>query len=477
VARLGTPWDHREITERSSSPPGSAPNPWPPPPPPAGRPSPGPGADDTAAEPLRRQHGRHHLLRRSKPQSGPLRRSTTDRLVGGVAGGLAARTGIDATVIRVVFLVLSAAGGTGFSLYMLGWVLIPREGDPVSIGRRAMTDRHALAPALAFVTALIGILLTLQALGLTVAANLIWPTSLGLAGLVIVWRNAAPDEKSELHELMEQTPLVGASATRSRRATVVRILLGAVLVVAGLTGLVGTRHPTGTTVRTLLAAAVVVIGFLIAFGPWWLRLVRDLSDERRERVRTQERADMAAHLHDSVLQTLALIQRSADDPHTVTRLARAQERELRGWLFEARPPGAFDEATVSTLAQGVAVIERDVEDDVGTPVTSVVVGDCALDDELRALLAAGREAAVNAAKWSGASSVSIYAEVESSRISLYVRDRGKGFDPDAVDGGRQGIATSIRARMARHGGSAEIRSAFGEGTEVRLVMPRRKESR
>jgi signal transduction histidine kinase len=201
-------------------------------------------------------------------------------------------------------------------------------------------------------------------------------------------------------------------------------------------------------------------------------VARDLAVERRQRVRTEERADMAAAIHDSVLQTLALIQRSSADPREVTRLARAQERELRAWLFEARPPGSFDAAEVKTLAQGVAVIEGDVEESHGAAVESVVVGDCDLTDELRALLAAGREATVNAAAWSGAPTVSMFVEVEPTRVSLFVRDRGRGFDPDTVDGDRRGISESIRARMARHGGTADIRSSPGEGTEVELVMPR-----
>ncbi|MGH9018297.1 MAG: sensor histidine kinase, partial [Acidimicrobiales bacterium] len=244
-----------------------------------------------------------------------------------------------------------------------------------------------------------------------------------------------------------------------------------VLVAVGLGGLVASRHPTGATVDAVVAPAVVLFGFLIVFGPWWLSIARDLAVERRERVRTEERADMAAAIHDSVLQTLALIQRSSSDPREVTRLARAQERELRAWLFDARPPGSFSPDQVTTLAEGVAVIENDVEESHGTAVETVVVGNCCLNEELRALLAAGREATVNAAVWSGTPTVALYAEVEPTRVSLFVRDRGKGFDPGAVAGDRRGISESIRARMVRHGGTAEIRSTPGQGTEVELVMP------
>ena len=179
---------------------------------------------------------------------------------------------------------------------------------------------------------------------------------------------------------------------------------------------------------------------------------------------------MAAHVHDSVLQTLALIQRVSDDPQQVVRLARAQERELRAWLFEDRLPGTIGE-DATMLAEGVGLLQRQVEADHGIAVQLVMVGDCPLDDALRALLDAAREATVNAAKWSGEDQVSLYVEVEVDTVMLYVRDRGRGFDPDAVPEDRQGIADSIRARVACFGGSAVVRSAPGEGAEVQLCMP------
>jgi signal transduction histidine kinase len=216
----------------------------------------------------------------------------------------------------------------------------------------------------------------------------------------------------------------------------------------------------------LVIAAIVVI-----FGPWWLSLVRDLMSERQARALAEERTQMAAHVHDSVLQTLALIQRSPDDPQHVVRLARAQERELRAWLFEGKAPGSIDDAA-STLAEGVAALQRQVEADHGITVQVVVVGDCPLDESIRGLLGAAREATVNAAKWSGAPMVSLFAEVEPDAIMLFVRDRGVGFDPEAVGEEHAGIAQSIRARMARHGGAVVIRSAPGDGAEVELSLPR-----
>jgi signal transduction histidine kinase len=270
----------------------------------------------------------------------------------------------------------------------------------------------------------------------------------------------------------DRLPALEEFGVRSRRVAVLRVVAGVVLVGAGVGGFLAGHRSTAALRQGAAAAAGIVAGCLLVFGPFWLRLVRQLAEERRERVRSDERAGMAAHLHDSVLQTLALIQRRADDPREVTRLARAQERELRAWLIEGRGPGSVDGDGSAGLAAAVTAVERDVEADHKIAVEAVTVGDCSLDDDLAALVAAGREAAVNAAKWSGAESVSLFAEVEPDAVSLFVRDKGAGFDPDSVDADRRGIAESIRGRMSRHGGTAVIRSQPGGGTEVELTMPR-----
>ncbi|HEY2202344.1 MAG TPA: hypothetical protein VGH56_10665, partial [Solirubrobacteraceae bacterium] len=223
--------------------------------------------------------------------------------------------------------------------------------------------------------------------------------------------------------------------------------------------------------RPLGGIILLVGGIALALGPWWLRIAREAVDERQARIRAEERADMASRVHDSVLQTLALIQRRAGDQQQVIQLARAQERELRAWLFDGRPPGSM-EGQAATVADGVRLIQQEVESQHGLAVDAVTVGDCELDDDMSALLAAAREATVNAAKWSGADTVSLFAEVEPDSVSLFVRDRGRGFDPAAVPADRKGLAESVRARLGRRGGSATIRSAPGEGTEVALVMPR-----
>ena len=279
-------------------------------------------------------------------------------MVAGVAGGLSARFGIDANVVRLAFAILAIVDGSGFALYVLAWLVMVRTGESTSILRRALADRRTVALGLGLATLLGSFLLALAALGLGFAANLIGPVSFGAAGLVVVWRSSSDEEKAFLRQVVEQAPVLGLPDQPTRRALVVRVVVGVALVGVGLGGLVASRHPTRTTLEAVASAAVVLTGFLVVFGPWWLALVRDLTVERRERVRSEERADMAAAIHDSVLQTLALIQRSSGDPREVTRLARAQERELRAWLFDARPPGSFDATAVTTVAEGVAVVGR-----------------------------------------------------------------------------------------------------------------------
>ena len=298
-----------------------------------------------------------------------------------------------------------------------------------------------------------------------------WPTFLAVGVVILIWRNADASEKAFIDD--DILPLLGADTPdgKGRRWLIARVVVG-VLIAAGGIALLVEGHTTVAALRPVGGAALVIAASVVIFGPWWLSLVRDLIAERQARALAEERAQMAAHVHDSTLQTLALIQRASDDPQQVVRLARAQERELRAWLFEGRPPGAIGE-DATMFAEGVGLLQRQVEADHGIAVQVVMVGDCELDEALRALLDAAREATVNAAKWSGEDQVSVYAEVEADTVMLYVRDRGRGFEPDAVPEDRQGIAQSIRARMARFGGTALVRSAPGEGAEVQLCMPRR----
>ena len=405
----------------------------------------------------------------------PLRRSRDDGLLAGVCGGIAARLGVDPTIVRIVFVVLVFVAGTGVVAYVAAWMFLPRQGEDESIAARQLHDPRELRIDLAVATVALAVLLGLEAIGLRMVGNFAWPLLLAAAGLFVVWRGAGPEERLHLRGVLAALPVVGDDARTSRKMVVLRSLVGVALVMGGLGGLASVAHRSAAAAGAFLGAVAVVAGFLLLFGPWWLRMLRDLTEERRERVRAEERADMATHVHDSVLQTLALIQKSAGDATEVTRLARGQERELRSWLFDGAAPGALD-GDPTTVALAVSSIERSVEGDHGVVVESVVVGDCPLDDRLRALMAAGREAVVNAAKWSGVGTVSLYVEVEPATVSIFVRDRGRGFDPDGVPADRGGIARSIRERMVRNGGGVDLRTAPGAGTEVELVMPRRVHS-
>jgi len=415
---------------------------------------------------------------RGQCSGGPLRRGREDRLAGGVAAGLAARTGFDVTVVRIAFVLATLASGIGFGLaaYVVAWLLVPVDGAEANIAAVAKTDRRGIALA-AGLGSLLGVVLLIAAvLGASWFRWLSWPLIISVAGIVLIWRNADADEQAMMRRLAE--PLLGLTGHKGRSRTLLRIAIAAVLLIVGLFALVSRHgaHEGIALLRPLGGVALVIAAFVVALGPWWLHIARDLVVERQARIRAEERADMASRVHDSVLQTLALIQLHAGEPQRVIQLARAQERELRAWLFEGRAPGSLDGQDM-TLAAGVRFIQQEVEAQHGVAVEAVTVGDCELNDDLAALLAAAREATVNAVKWSGAEVVSLFAEVEPTEVSLFVRDRGRGFDPAAVPGDRRGLAESVHARMARRGGSATVRSIQGEGTEVSLTMPRAADER
>jgi signal transduction histidine kinase/phage shock protein PspC (stress-responsive transcriptional regulator) len=426
-----------------------------------------------------------------------LRRDSGDRLIGGVAAGLARSRRLNPTTVRIVFVVAALwSQGWFFPFYCIGWLVIPGGGaagipDQVngdslpsaagladaaalsdatggaSIWSRARQDSRGITLALA-VSSLLAVFMVLAgALNDELIQTYGWPQVVTVACLVLIWRNAPNSEQAGLRRLV--APLGGLGSDTDRRSTLVRLGLACVLLAIG-TGWLLTTHESLAVLQPLGGFVLIVGAAVILLGPWWLRIARDLVLERQARARAEERADMAARIHDSVLQTLALIQRRADDPAQVTQLARAQERELRSWLFEGRAPGSMEE--VSSLAEGVRRIQQDAEARHGVPVEVVTVGDCPLNDDLEALLAAAREAVVNAAKWSGAAVISLFAEVTDDDVEVVVRDRGRGFDPRSVPGDRKGMAESIHGRMDRHGGTVTVHTAVGEGTKVSLKMPR-----
>jgi signal transduction histidine kinase/phage shock protein PspC (stress-responsive transcriptional regulator) len=395
-------------------------------------------------------------------------------MLGGVAGGISAKLGIDPTVVRLGFVLASLASGFGAALYVVAWLLLPEQGGHNSIAAKAINDWRGIAMALSFVPVLVLALVVGSALGAGWIGTIATPLSIGAGGFVLIWRNVGDDERVLIGRLLRPFARLGLTGEGSWRLLLGRAAIGAALVAGGLTALIiGSNR---AVLRPLGGVFLVVAGAVVVFGPWWLHIVRDLVDERQARALAEERADMAARIHDSVLQTLALIQLHADKPQQIVKLARAQERELRSWLFEGQVPGATDDE-VATLGAAIQRIQRDVEELHEIPVEAVVVGDCTLDDGLRSLLEAGREATVNAAKWSGAPVVSIFVEVEADEVAMFVRDRGIGFDMGQVAPDRRGLAESIHGRMARHGGTAEVRSTPGVGTEVQLKMPRDESKR
>jgi signal transduction histidine kinase len=369
---------------------------------------------------------------------------------------------------------LSFFGGSGIVIYVAVWLLVPPAGSDEPVVRGAMGDRRTISLVTAVASALVVALVVASVLKTPALIGDVSPGVVALAGLVVVWRHAGPEDRQAAARLASLLSGAGPAAVPTRRRLLVasvRLLAGVALIAGGTSAVLAPKHLTEADFAAAAGALGVVAGFALVLAPWWLRLGRDLASERRERARAEERAEMAAHLHDSVLQTLALIQRSAADPHQVQRLARAQERQLRSWLFDAIP-GQRDGLGPASVSGALLSLQQEVETDHGVRVELVTVGDAPLDEASKALLAAAREAAVNSAKWSGADVVSIYAEAEPTALSVFVRDRGRGFDPAEVAADRKGISESIHARVRRCGGTSSVRSSPGQGTEVALKVER-----
>jgi signal transduction histidine kinase len=371
--------------------------------------------------------------------------------IGGVARGIAEHLHVRVRAVRIVFVVLAVSGGLGIALYGAYWIVLPTAQD---------SGRSRIPLWLEYVSgglAVAGVVAAVVLRG--PIGGIFLPTLLACLGGSLIWRQATDTERLRLRRLSRTSLTAEGTDTLGR----LRLAAGASLVVAG--GLLVLARADFSAIRDgLLAMAVTIVGLALLTGPWWIRLVTALGAERNERIRTQERADIAAHLHDSVLQTLALIQRNANSPREVARLARGQERELRTLLYGNR--------TVSgQLADQLRGAAADVEDGYAVSVDVVLVGDAAMTEDLGAAVDATREAMVNAAKHSGVTAVSLYAEVEGATVDIFVRDRGAGFDPETIAQDRQGVRGSILARVKRHGGTVTITTAPEAGTEIHLRMP------
>ena len=407
-----------------------------------------------------------------------LRRDRAGGWIAGVCAGIARRIGADPALVRLAFVITTAAGGLGVAIYLLAWLVLPAGDAPVKERRGPSGARASVEVALGTGLLLLSALLTFRALGLWFSDAIVWPLVLIVSGGVLIWRQslAQPDAPKPVGRPRESpavpertTPARDpAEAARTAAVAVSRTGIGVALVIAAGFAFLQATGALNAAKDVLLAvfAAVVVLG--VIFAPWILRLVRSLSAERSERIRSQERAEVAAHLHDSVLQTLAMVQRRADEPREVAALARSQERELRAWLAGRPAPGQ-----AASLGAALEAAAAEVEGRHGVPVETVAVGDAPLDPAAEAVVAAAREAMTNAAKFGGGSTVDVFAEVSPERMNVFVRDRGPGFDPSAVPADRRGVRESIVGRMRRHGGLATITSAPGSGTEVELLLERR----
>lgn len=375
-----------------------------------------------------------------------MRRRRSNRMVAGVAGGLADALGVSDGFVRAAFITMSMVWGLGAFIYLALWLIaIDRVED---VDAEPVESHQALGLGFAFA----GLMLFLGVVGW-------WPSNaLVLTVGAITFGTAALTDRSVPGPL---AALVDPSVEQPGR---LRLLIGIGLLVGGLAVFASNVDPLLDVGPVLLAVGLTGVGILVAFGPWVTRLAKDLGEERRERIRQEERAEMAAHLHDSVLQTLVLIQR-ADDTARMSMLARHQEGELRDWLYGNLPLEGVDLLSTA-LRQAATKIEEDHQ----VPVDVVVVGDHPLTESNRALVGAASEAMVNAAKHSGADKVSLYFEAEGEDLAVYVTDQGKGFDTSGVEGHRKGIANSIAARMEKAGGTLVIDSVIGEGTEVILKM-------
>ena len=402
----------------------------------------------------------------------PLLRSN-DAVIAGVCAGLAAHLGVSLRASRIGMVALAMVGGAGVVLYGWLWLLVPtteerrrgvatpaglRLGAPVLAGPESKPARSFGAAGSREVMIGVGLLVVAaafvaQQLGVNVQWGWLVPVGAVALGAVLAW--------SQLDEARRTRLMDHAGATRAEG--VARLAVGLVLVMVGLLILVSGSLSWEFTWPVLLATAAVLGGVALVLAPWGLKFWKDLEAERAARVRETQRAEIAAHLHDSVLQTLALIQNRAASEQDVVRLARAQERELRRWLY------ADTAERTGNLSDRIKAVAAEVEEAYGHPVDVVSVGEAPTTPRQEALVQATREAIVNAAKHAGGV-VSVYLEAGAAVSQVFVRDRGAGFDLDGVPADRLGIRESVINRMQRHGGTARIRSSDA-GTEVQLTMP------
>ncbi|QGU03827.1 ATP-binding protein [Corynebacterium comes] len=379
-----------------------------------------------------------------RPGAGPYPvylRPRSGRVVAGVAGGLAVHLRVDVFYVRLAFIIGSFLSGLGVAVYAGLW-MFSKASEEVALPPR----ERELSRSVYLLLALVG------GAGFVVSASFVSglpavvlvPLLLAGVGAVLAWQ--AYDR--------------GLGSGRSN----LNIFIGAVLMLAGIVVTIFYAERSGGFAAAIFAVMLTLAGAAALGVPLVVRLWDSLAEERAAKAASEERAEIASRLHDSVLQTLALIQKRSDDPAEVIRLARGQERELRQWLFDA------EEKSTQSVFAAVETACGEVEDLFGVRIAPVTVGeDTGLTEDTKAVVLAAREAMVNAAKHAGVEKLDVYAEILAGELSIFVRDRGTGFDPADIPADRHGIRDSIEGRMERIGGQARIRSTEGEGTEVSVI--------
>lgn len=408
------------------------------------------------------------------PARMPLTRPKRGRWLTGVCKGIALHLGISVMWVRLAFIALTCLYGAGIIAYVFLWIFMPA-GDPqavasaehipveqaplargnqpaqagvedTAVSAESLSEAIQRAPKPALVALAGFVLLTIGLLlvGTGADSQLIIPLLLGLAGIALAWMNLSPNGTQLLS-------MLGGIAL---------IFIGWAIYVSNVTYVGWGTSPR----RIMLSGFIMIACIVLAVMPWANAMLQRLSREQALKEREEERADMTAHLHDGVLQTLALIQLHFEDPSTVFTLARGQERELREWLYQERS------TSDRSVSAGLKQIAAEVEDEHGKPIEVVTVGDAHPSAQTDALLDATRQALVNAVTH-GSEPVSLYCEATDTTVEVFVRDHGEGFDIDTIPPDRLGIRESIIGRIKRRGGTVEIVSRAGWGTEVRMHMP------
>ncbi len=377
--------------------------------------------------------------------------------------GVAEHLGVGVLPVRIAFIVGTWFNGAGVIAYLLLWRFLPLQQPEMSPGLESATRRglrtstrpatKEVVQGVALAAIGVGVLVLLQATGRGPDGSLLAPVLVAVLGIAVIWRQF---DDASLGRWMRQTAGVAFAA---------RVGVGIVLVALAATYVITQDRGWGAVLDLGSAVVIALLGVALILGPWLYKLMGDLSDERRERMRSQERADVAAHLHDSVLQTLALLQKNPADAAQVATLARRQERELRSWLY------GTDETIGDRFAASLRGVAAEVENSHEVAIETVVVGDAPMGSDVTALVRAAREAMVNASTHARVDRIDVYAEADGRTASVFVRDRGVGFDAAQIAKDRMGVRRSIVDRVERHGGTATIRTAPGEGTEVRLSVP------